>query len=449
MREREMKKHLSYTQIIALGFFIIIFLGAMLLSLPISSRTGQFTPFIDSLFTATSATCVTGLVVFDTYTHWSVFGQIIILILIQIGGIGFMTIALSIALITKRRIGLKERNLMQEAVAAPQLAGMVRLTKFILIGTFIFEGIGAALLAFKFCPEMGLVTGLYNAVFHSISAFCNAGFDLMGRYEQYSSLTRYSADILVNTVIMLLIVIGGLGFFVWEDILENRNKYHKYRLHTKIVLVTTALLIVIPALLIYIMESQQGSFADKTTLDAILCSLFQVITPRTAGFNTVNISVMTDSSILLIMTLMFIGGSSGSTAGGIKTTTFAVLLMSVNATFKKKSSLNCFKRRLEEDILGRACTILITYLSLCVGAAIVICFVDKLPLKETAFEVFSAIGTVGMSLGITTKLSDFSQVIISALMYFGRVGCLTMVFALSQTKEAVPTMYPLEKISIG
>jgi trk system potassium uptake protein TrkH len=444
-----MKKQLSYTQIIALGFFLIIFLGAIILSLPISSRTGEFTPFVDSLFTATSATCVTGLVVYDTYTHWSVFGQVIILTLIQIGGIGFMTVALLVAMITRRKIGLKERTLMQEAVAAPQLAGMVKLTRFIILGTLMFEGIGAVLLAFKFCPEMGLFAGIYNAVFHSISAFCNAGFDLMGKYEQYSSLTRYSSDILVNLVVMSLIVVGGLGFFVWEDILQNKSHFHKYRLHTKLVLVTTALLISIPALLIYVMETNGGSFTDKTTLDAVLSSIFQVITPRTAGFNTVNINIMKESSILLIMVLMFIGGSSGSTAGGIKTTTFAVLLMSVKSTFKRKSSLNCFNRRLEDDILGRACTILVTYLSLCVVAIIAISFVDNTPLKETAFEVISAIATVGMTLGITSGLSDFSEVILSALMYFGRVGCLTMVFALSQTHEVVPTQYPLEKISIG
>jgi trk system potassium uptake protein TrkH len=445
-----MKKHLSYTQIIALGFFLIIFLGATILSLPISSRTGEFTPFVDSLFTATSATCVTGLVAYDTYTHWSVFGQVIIITLIQIGGVGFMTVALTISLIARRKIGLKERNLMQEAVAAPQLAGMVKLTKFILLGTFMFEGVGAVLLAFKFCPEMGFIQGVYNAVFHSISAFCNAGFDLMGKYEQFSSLTRYSSDILVNTVIMSLIVIGGLGFFVWEDILENKINFKKYRLHTKIVLITTALLIIIPAVIIYIMETNNGaSFSEKTTLDAVLSSLFQVITPRTAGFNTANLNVMTDASVLIMMILMFIGGSSGSTAGGIKTTTFAVLLMSIRATYKKENALNCFKRRLEDDILKRACTILMSYISLCAIATIIISYIDSMPLKETAFDVVSAIATVGMTLGITPDLGPISKLILAALMYFGRVGCLTMVFALSQTHESVPTQYPLEKISIG
>jgi trk system potassium uptake protein TrkH len=361
-----------------------------------------------------------------------------------------MTVALTISLIARRKIGLKERNLMQEAVAAPQLAGMVKLTKFILLGTFMFEGVGAVLLAFKFCPEMGFIQGVYNAVFHSISAFCNAGFDLMGKYEQFSSLTRYSSDILVNTVIMSLIVIGGLGFFVWEDILENKINFKKYRLHTKIVLITTALLIIIPAVIIYIMETNNGaSFSEKTTLDAVLSSLFQVITPRTAGFNTANLNVMTDASVLIMMILMFIGGSSGSTAGGIKTTTFAVLLMSIRATYKKENALNCFKRRLEDDILKRACTILMSYISLCAIATIIISYIDSMPLKETAFDVVSAIATVGMTLGITPDLGPISKLILAALMYFGRVGCLTMVFALSQTHESVPTQYPLEKISIG
>jgi trk system potassium uptake protein TrkH len=249
---------------------------------------------------------------------------------------------------------------------------------------------------------------------------------------------------------MSLIVIGGLGFFVWEDILENKINFKKYRLHTKIVLITTALLIIIPAVIIYIMETNNGaSFSEKTTLDAVLSSLFQVITPRTAGFNTANLNVMTDASVLIMMILMFIGGSSGSTAGGIKTTTFAVLLMSIRATYKKENALNCFKRRLEDDILKRACTILMSYISLCAIATIIISYIDSMPLKETAFDVVSAIATVGMTLGITPDLGPISKLILAALMYFGRVGCLTMVFALSQTHESVPTQYPLEKISIG
>lgn len=443
------KMKLSYTQIIALGFFALILAGTLLLSLPIAARSGQATPLHNAFFTATSSTCVTGLIVYDTFTHWSIFGQLVILTLIQIGGLGFMTVAILISMFLGRKIGLKERNLMQESVNTSQIGGIVKLTRHIIFGTFFFEGLGAVLLSLRFCPEMGLREGIYNAVFHSISAFCNAGFDLMGKYEPFSSLTRYSSDIVVNIVIMSLIVIGGIGFFVWEDILNKKFHFHAYRLHTKIVLLTTALLILIPAILLFLMETNGGSLEGKKLSESVLSSFFQSVTPRTAGFNTVAIPTMRDSSIFLLIILMIIGGSPGSTAGGIKTTTFAVLLITVFSTFKHSTYINAFKRRMEDNVLKRCCTILMIYIVLVASAIIAICFIDATPLKDTAFEVASAIGTVGMSTGITPSLSIPSKLIISCLMYFGRVGCLTMIFAFADVKASTPIQLPLEKISIG
>lgn len=445
-----MKKiKLSYTQIIALGFLAIILLGTVLLCLPISTRSGTITPVHDAFFTATSATCVTGLIAFDTFTHWSLFGQVVIITLIQIGGLGFMTVAILISMFLGRKIGLKERSLMQEAVNTSQIGGIVKMTRHIIFGTFILEGLGAIILAFRFCPEMGFAEGVYNAIFHSISAFCNAGFDLMGKYEPFSSLTRYSGDWLVNMVIMSLIVIGGIGFFVWEDIINKKFHFRAYRLHTKIVLLTTALLIIIPALLIFLMETNGGSLEGKGLSESILTSLFQTITPRTAGFNTAIVPSLRDSTMLLMMILMVIGGSPGSTAGGIKTTTFAVLMISIFSTFRHSTHINAFHRRLEDGVLKRCCAILMIYIALITSAIMAICFLDNTPLKDTAFEVCSAIGTVGISTGITPQLGMLSQLILSGLMYFGRVGCLTMIFAFADVKGNSPIQLPLEKISIG
>lgn len=445
----KIKRQLSSMQVIALGFFLIIFIGSLILSLPISSRTKEFTPFVNALFTATSATCVTGLIAYDTYTHWSLFGQVVIITLIQIGGIGFMSIAISFSILRGKKIGLKDRNLMQEAIAAPQLGGIVKLTRLVILGTFFFELCGAVVLAFRFCPEMGLVEGIYNAVFHSISSFCNAGFDLMGKYGPYSSLTRYKGDILINVVVMLLIILGGIGFFVWQDIYRNKFHIHKYKLHTKIVIGTTLSLILIPTLIIFFIEFSGGAFSTFTLKEAIFSSFFQVISPRTAGYNTVDLTLLHDASIFIIIVLMLIGGSSGSTAGGIKTTTFAILMLSVLSVYRKKESIQCFKRRIDNDVLKKACAILMTYLALAMFAICSISLIETLPLKAIVFDVFSAINTVGLTLGITPELSDLSKIILMFLMYFGRVGCLTMILAFSDSHESVPAQFPLEKVTIG
>ena len=441
------KFNLKYTQISALGFAAIIFMGAILLMLPISSRSGEVTPFINALFTSASATCVTGLVVYDTFTHFSLFGQIIILALIQIGGLGFMLIATLFSLMLKRRIGLKTRGLLKESVSTITIGGVVRLTKNILKCTLVFEGIGAIILAFRFYGEMGFSRAVYNGIFHSISAFCNAGFDLMGRFEPSSSLTRFRGDIVVNLVVMALIVIGGIGFLVWQDLWVNKFKFSKYKLHTKIVLVATIGLIIFPTIIFYFME-RKNLFLGMPAKDIVLSSLFQIITPRTAGFNTLNIASLTESSKLLTMILMVIGGSPGSTAGGIKTTTFVIIIFSFISSLRHTQDLNIFNRRLENEIVKRAYNVGSTYLFGVVTSVLFICAVQPLKLTDVFFEVFSALSTVGMTTGITSKLIGASKLVIIILMFCGRVGSLTIALAFTEKRETIPVRLPIEKISI-
>lgn len=325
------KFRFSFEQIVVLGYFTIIMIGGILLSLPLASNSSTWTPYLNALFTATSATCVTGLVVYDTYQQWSLFGQTVILILIQIGGLGFMTIITIFSVYLKRNIGLHERKLLMQSTGSMEIGGIVRMVKRIVTGTFIFEGIGTLLLAIRFCPQMGLGDGLYSALFHAVSAFCNSGFDVMGRYGAFSSLSTYSNDYLVNLTIMTLIVTGGIGFIVWNDIIFHRHHLKKYQLHSKIALSATLILIVVGTFFFYVFENQY-SLSDLSVPDKILASLFQSITPRTAGFNTIDTGSLSESGHLLTILLMFIGGSPGSTAGGIKTTTFVVMVMGALAS---------------------------------------------------------------------------------------------------------------------
>lgn len=442
------KIKLTYTEIMVFGTFGIILLGSLLLSMPISSRTGTGTPFLDSLFTAASALCVTGLVVYDTYTHWSLFGQIVILVMIQIGGLGFMTVITLFSLFLRRKIGLKERRLLMESANTLKIGGIVLLVKKIIIRTFIFESIGAILLTLRFYPKMGLNEGLYNGIFHSVSAFCNAGFDLMGKYGQFSSLTSYSDDIIVNLTIMSLVVIGGIGFVVWNDIAINRRCFKKYQLHTKIVLVTTAVLIFGSALVFYIVE-RNYSMINMDIKEKIFASLFQSVTTRTAGFNTISTTEMSEGGSLLTMILMVIGGSPGSTAGGIKTTTFVILLIGAWSTAKQSADISLFKRRLESDTLKKASSIAVIYLSTAFIAIMLISSTQNFTLKEIMFEVFSALGTVGLSMGITPALNVMSKLIITLLMYGGKVGVLSVAIVIAEKKEPAPLSRPLEKIIIG
>lgn len=440
--------NMTATRTIAVGFLVIILIGTFLLTLPAASADGRAKDFLSALFTATSATCVTGLVVVDTYAGWSVFGKAVLLVLIQVGGLGFMTVGVFVAVLMKRNIGLKERGILQESMNTLQIGGIVRLVKKITIGTFLIEGIGAVLLSIRFVPRLGWLEGICNGIFHSISAFCNAGFDLMGKEEEYSSLVAFSGDYLVNITVMLLIVIGGIGFLVWDDLQKKKFRFKEYRLHTKIVLTVTASLILGGALLIYLLE-RDGLMADMGAGESILASLFASVTARTAGFNTIDIGKMSAGSKLVTIVLMFIGGSPGSTAGGVKTTTFAVMLIFVWANLRGSHGSNVFGRRLEEEEIRKASIVVTINLLLAVGAAIILCAFQDLPTEDILLEVFSAIGTVGMSAGITRDLTSLSRVVIILLMYCGRIGSMTFALSFTERKKVAPVQLPAEKIIIG
>lgn len=445
---KKWRDSLSRMQIIALGFFLIIMTGTLLLMLPISSRTGTWTGFWDSLFTATSATCVTGLVMVDTYVHWNLFGQLVILTMIQIGGLGFMTVGVLFSLVIHRKIGLRERGVLSESVNAIQIGGIVHLVKKILMGTLIIEGTGALLLSIRFCGELGFARGIYYGIFHSISAFCNAGFDLMGYQGEFASLVNYSGDWLVNLTIMSLVIIGGIGFLVWDDLTQKKFHFRKYRVHTKIVLITTFILVFGGALLFYLFES--GNLAKGMGPgETFLTCMFDSVTPRTAGFNTTDIARLSDSSKLLSIILMFIGGSPGSTAGGIKTTTFVVFLLYVRANIKRTRGVNIFRRRIDEDAIKKASAVACTNLVLALGAALLICAVQGMDLRDVLLETFSAISTVGMSTGITRDFVTVSKAAVIVLMYCGRVGSLSMALSFTEKKKMSPVELPEEKILIG
>lgn len=440
---------LTPAKIILGGFFLIIFTGGILLSLPISSKSGEWTFFLDSIFTATSATCVTGLIVHDTYTYWSAFGQTIILLLIQCGGMGVVTLAVLITVLTGQRIGLKQRFVMQESISAPQVGGIVRMTKFIVKGTIFFELTGAVIMAFQFCPQMGFLKGIWFSVFHSISAFCNAGFDLLGGTSgPFTSITSYVGNPIIVIPIMSLIVIGGIGFFVWDDIKIHKLRFKEYHLQTKIVLVTTFWLIMVPGVLLFIFEFGRDTWSHMSMSERVLASFFQSVTPRTAGFNTVDLVNLSIPAKILSVILMIIGGSPGSTAGGIKTTTFALAFLCIRSVFQNQESIQCYKRRIPYDILRNAIAILTMYLTLFLTASFLISWADGVTLTESAFEASSAIATVGLSLGITSELSAFSKLLLMGLMYFGRVGGLTMLYALTNRKK-FPVMLPQERITVG
>ena len=438
------KKHLTTFQSIFLGFFLIIIIGSLLLMLPISSVSGKVTPFNESLFTATSAVCVTGLVVHDTGSYWSTFGQAIILILIQIGGLGVITVAASFALFSGRKISLMQRSTMQEAIAAPKIGGIVRLTGFVLKATLIFELSGAVIMMPVLCKDYG-VKGVWLAVFHSISAFCNAGFDILGTdASKYVSLTQYVNCTSINLAVIFLIVIGGIGFLTWEDIYTNKLHFRRYRMQSKVILITSAILIIVPALYFFFFDLNNLPIKQR-----ILSSLFQSVTTRTAGFNTVDLTALQEPSVATMIVLMIIGGSPGSTAGGIKTTTVAVLIANSLATFGRKDSSHFFKRRIDNQVVKNASTILIMYLVLSFTGAVAISTAEKIPFLKCLFETSSAIGTVGLTLGITPELGLFSQLILILLMFCGRVGGLTLIYAaISNTKKNI-SKYPLEHITVG
>ncbi len=441
--------HLSSFQIIILGFMLVIFTGTCLLMLPIATESRQSAGFLDALFTSTSAVCVTGLVVQDTATYWSSFGEGVILFLIQIGGMGVVTVAVSIALVSGKKISLMQRSTMQEAISAHHVGGIVKLTSFILRTALAIELIGAILLSTVFIRDFGWGRGLWYGVFHSISAFCNAGFDLMGDSQPLSSLTHYSAQPIINLTIMLLIVVGGIGFLTWEDIKTNRFHIQAYRLQSKIILMVTLLLILLPATFFYFGEFSRGVWGEISPGERVLSSFFQSVTPRTAGFNTVDLTKLSEVSLSLMILLMLVGGSPGSTAGGMKTTTLAVMILSAISVFKRRDSTQCFGRRIDIEAVRSAAAIFLMYIALFLLGGLAISQMEQLPVLPCLFEAASAIGTVGLSLGITPELCSLSQMILIALMFFGRVGGLTLIFAASSNRRQYAARLPKEKMTVG
>ena len=438
------KRRLSSFQIIILGFAGVILLGALLLMLPISTTGRTVTPFNETLFTATSAVCVTGLVVRDTGSYWSIFGQTVILLLIQVGGLGVVTVAASFALLSGRKISLMQRSTMQDAISAPNVGGIVRLTRFILRGTFVMELLGVIAMLPVFCRDYGW-RGVWMAVFHSVSAFCNAGFDILGTETNlYPSLTGYAGSPIINITIMLLIVTGGIGFLTWDDVCVNKWHFRRYRMQSKVILVTTGLLILLPAIFFFFVD-----FSALPGEKRLLASFFQSVTPRTAGFNTVNLSAMSGASQGLMILLMLVGGSPGSTAGGMKTTTLAVLLANAAATFRQRESAQFFGRRIDCGAVKTAATILTMYVTLFFCGAIFISVYENLPLSSCLYETASAVGTVGLTLGITPRLHIPSQAVLILLMYLGRVGGLTLIYAALSSKKVGNAKLPQEKITIG
>ena len=440
----KVNRKLSPFQIIILGFTAVILFGTLLLTLPFASKAGGWTPFIDALFTSASAVCVTGLVVLDTAAGWTTFGQIVILCLIQIGGIGVVTIAASLAALSGRKIGIFSRETIKNALSAPSVGGIVRLTGFIVKGCFLIEGIGAVIMLPFFCVDYG-AAGIWMAIFHAVSAFCNAGFDVMGeKTGQFSSLTGYAAHPVINITVMLLIVIGGIGFLVWEDVITNKWRFRKYKTQSKIVFAVSGILILLPALYFFFFECSDLTFGRRLT-----ASLFQAVTPRTAGFNTLDLVAFSGVGRGILIVLMLIGGSPGSTAGGMKTTTVAVLFASAIAVFRKKDNAELMKRRIDDATVKTAAAILLMYVTVFLSSGMIISAVEGLPIGECLFESASAVGTVGLSLGVTQQIGVVSKLILIVCMFFGRVGGLTLIYAAFGGNRKQVAKLPLDVVSVG
>lgn len=445
--------NMQSTQIMVIGFASVIIIGALLLNLPISTRSGESIGLLDALFTSTSAVCVTGLIVADTATYWSLFGQVVIITLIQIGGLGFMTITTLFALITKKRINLKERLLIQESLNQMDLSGLVKLTRYVLLTTFLIEGTGALMLSTVFIPQFGFLKGSWYSIFHAISAFCNAGFDLMGSVSgPFSSLTSYVNNFTITITISLLIILGGLGFPVILDIIKNK-KLSKLNIHSKLVLFTTAILIAIGMVFILVVE-----YNNKKTLGSLgfggklLASLFQSVTTRTAGFNTIDLTMMKESTLFVMINLMLIGASPASTGGGIKTTSLATIILTVRCFILGRPDIEVFERRIGTTIVRKALGIFFIGISVAVLGTLLISLTQpQFTLLESGFEVASAFATVGLSIGGSATLSGIGKILIMMFMFMGRVGSLTIFMALlsRSTKKNQPVRYPEGRIIVG
>ena len=453
LRLRDMLRRKNFTpvQIIAIGFATIILLGALLLRLPIATIDRVKTPFIDCVFTSTSAACVTGLITLDTGTYWSYFGKTVILILIQIGGLGFMSFATLLSLIIGKKITLKERLIIRESFNSTSLQGIVKLVRYILVFTFSIELLGALLLSFEFVPEFGIFKGMYYSIFHAISAFCNAGFDLMGGYN---SVTAYSDNTLVILTLSSLIIIGGLGFYTWNDIF-NYKQTKRLTLQTKLVITVSAGLILFGFIMLIIFEvSNPETLKPMSVKGKLLSALFASVSPRTAGFNSIDLTQMTMASTFLTIVLMFIGGSPGSTAGGIKTSTAGVLFMTIISVINGREDTEIFKRKINKETVYKSLAVVVIALGLIFTTTILLSITERAsgaPFEHYLFEVTSAFGTVGLTLGLTQKLTVIGKVILAITMYAGRVGPLTLVVAIyiRKSKRGNSIKYPEDKILVG
>lgn len=438
------RQFLSPPVIIVSGFAAVILIGALLLMLPISSNESGSVPFGDALFTSVSAVCVTGLVVRDTAVCWSGFGQAVLLLLIQIGGLGVVTVAASLTMLSGRKISLFARSTIRSALSAPNLGGIVKLMRFVLKITLAAELIGALLLMPSFISRFG-ANGIWMSVFHSVSAFCNAGFDVMGAHTgEFSSLTSFSANPAVTIPVMLLIIIGGIGFLTWNDVITHRGRISKYSMQSKVVLSAAAVLILVPAVLLFLTENTRLPLGER-----VLSSLFQAVTPRTAGFNTADIASYSGPSKGITIVLMLIGGSPGSTAGGMKTTTFILLAANIISVFTKRDDVQLFGRRVLPMSVRTASALAMMYITLFLAGAAAISHIEGLPMGDCMFETASALGTVGLTLGITPGLGTASRCILMALMFLGRVGGLTFVYAFFSGNGRVKSKLPQEFITIG
>jgi len=431
-------------RVLVIGFAGLIFLGSLFLMLPQATAPGQTTAYIDALFTSTSAVCVTGLITVLTSTQWTIFGKVVVLVLIQMGGLGIMTMSALFMLLLGRRFSLKERLVMQEALGQFNLAGLVRLTRYVLMVTFLFEGAGALLLFLRFRLDMPGLQAAWFGVFHAISAFCNAGFDLFG-----DSFVRYVSDWPVSLTIAGLIISGGIGFVVIVEAYQAKGHWHKLSLHSKLAIVVTASLLVSGTLLIYIME-----YGNPFTLKPLsagakwLASFFHAVTPRTAGFSTLLVDKMTPPALLVTICLMFVGASPGGTGGGIKTTTFAVLLLTVTSIIAG-SERAAFNKRIPRDVVEKSLAIAFLSLSMLAGVVLVLLLTERKPLMDLLFEATSAFGTVGLSTGVTPQLTTVGKLGIIALMYSGRVGPLTLAMALAQRGPHPAVRHPEERVMVG
>lgn len=458
-KNKQLKFKLKSGQTIILGFLAVITIGALLLALPIASADGKSVGLIDAFFTSTSAVCVTGLVVRNTLDQWTRFGEVIILLLIQFGGLGFMTFTTAIYMVLKKRVTLKDRMLIQESFNQDNLSGMVRFVRKIIAGTVIIEGIGIMLLSLQFIPEYGFLDGLWKSIFHSISAFCNAGFDIIGN----SSLIPYSGNLLVNFTIMALIIIGGIGFPVWWDIVTAVNKHisekwsikrciNKLTLHTKLAISISIFLIVLGGVFIFIVEyNNLATLGSLSIKDKILTALFQSVTSRTAGFNTLNLGDLTHASQFMMIILMFIGGSPSGTAGGIKTVTLGIVLLEVISAIRGKERAEAFGKSIPQDAIKRGLAVIVISLAVLVSVTMMLSLTQQGSFMDSFYEATSAFGTVGTSLGLTPILSGFGKIIIMITMFTGRLGPVTMALAFSIRRRGTKAhiKLPEEKVMVG